>query len=241
MDNRNVFLASLSNDHFEFLRPRMRTIDLVQGATVMHADTKLDRIYFPHSGVISLVTELSSGHAIENALVGLDSLVGGGMAIASGNIALCTGIVQMAGIASVIPLDDLRALAKSDGDVYDAVLRHEQCLQLQAQQAVACNAVHNLDARLASWLLRFHDLVPDDKVSLTQELIAEMLGVRRTSVTIAAARLQDAAFVDYRRGHIYIRDRDGLRAAACECYETLRLRTSQRLGLEPRAKQPTKS
>jgi CRP-like cAMP-binding protein len=233
MNHPNAFLASLSDGLFEIIRRRLRTIELVQGATLMHANAQLEMAYFPHSGVLTLVTELSTGQAIENGLVGRNSLLGAGLAIAAGNTALCTGIVQIAGIASAVPIEDLRALAKSDRGVHDTLVRHDQCLQLQAQQAAACNMVHNLDARLASWLLRCHDLVSEDKVSLTQELIGEMLGVRRTSVTLAAARLHDAALVDYRRGHIYIRNRDGLKAVACECYETLRLRTSQLL--EPRA------
>jgi Crp-like helix-turn-helix domain len=159
-------------------------------------------------------------------------LAGAGVALGSENTALCTGIVLISGLGSAVPIEDLRGLANADRGVHDALVRHEQCLQLQAQQAAACNGIHNLDARLASYLLRCNDLVSDDKISLTQELISEMLGVRRTSVTLAAARLQDAALVEYRRGHIYIRNRDGLKAAACECYGTLRTRTSQRLELK---------
>jgi CRP-like cAMP-binding protein len=232
MSHPNAFLAALPSVVFDALRRRLRTIELVQGATLMRADAQLDTAYFPHSGVITLVTEFSTGQAIGNALLGRNTVMGGGLAIASENTALCTGVVLISGLGSIIPIEDLRAFAKTDRGMQDALVRHEQCLQLQAQQAAACNGIHNIDARLASCLLRCHDLVLDDKVSLTQELIGEMLGVRRTSVTLAAARMHDAALVDYRRGHIYIRNRDGLKATACECYETLQRRISQRWELQ---------
>jgi CRP-like cAMP-binding protein len=153
------------------------------------AGDNVTHIYFPHSGVVSLVVELADGQMVEAAMVGRDSLVGGSSAL-DGKIALSKGIVQLAGIASVLAVDRLREAAEASVSFRTILIRHEQVLLVQAQQSAACNASHAVEARLARWLLRSRDLSGGDMLAFTQEFLAQMLGVRRTSVTSVAATLQ---------------------------------------------------
>jgi hypothetical protein len=159
---------------------------------------------------------------IEAAMIGRDSLVGGSSAL-DGKIALNKGIVQIPGVASVLAIDRLRKAAEASVAFRTTLIRHEQVLLVQAQQSAACNASHAVEARLARWLLRSRDLSGDDDIlALTQEFLAQMLGVRRTSVTLVARTLQAAGLIKYRRGKVQITDLEGLRETSCECYGTVK-------------------
>jgi CRP-like cAMP-binding protein len=177
-------------------------------------------VYFPHSGIVSLVVELASGETIESAMIGRESLVGASSGL-NGQVSVCKAIVQIAGAASALASKRLRALSDSSITARAALFRHEQIILVQAQQSAACNATHTVEARLARWLLRSRDLQGSDDLPFTQEFIAEMMGVRRTSVSVVANTLQQAGLVRYSRGHIRILNLEGLRATACECYETV--------------------
>jgi CRP-like cAMP-binding protein len=159
---------------------------------------------------------------IEAAMIGRDSLVGGSSAL-DGKVALNKGIVQIRGAASVLAIDRLRKVADASVSFRTTLIRHEQVLLVQAQQSAACNASHAVEARLARWLLRSRDLSGDDILALTQEFLAQMLGVRRTSVTLVARTLQQAGLIKYRRGKVQITDLEGLRETSCECYETVKI------------------
>ena len=127
-------------------------------------------------------------------------------------------------------MDGFCRLAEQDGEFKDKLARHEQYVLAQAQQAAACNATHALEPRLARWLLRCRDLLRSDDIALTQEFLSEMLGVRRSSVTLVAIALQDAGLIRYQRGHIRVIDVEGLMDCACECYETIRSEGERLLG-----------
>jgi CRP-like cAMP-binding protein len=217
----NHLLASLPSADFELLRPHLKQIELAHEKVLFEAGDTVTHIYFPHSGVISLVVELADGQMIEAAMIGRDSLVGGSSAL-DGKIALNKGIVQIPGIASVLGVDRLRKAADASVSFRTTLIRHEQVLLVQAQQSAACNASHAVEARLARWLLRSRDLSGDDVLQLTQEFLAQMLGVRRTSVTLVARTLQEAGLIKYRRGKVQIIDLEGVRETACECYETVK-------------------
>jgi CRP-like cAMP-binding protein len=217
----NILLQSLPPSAFAALQPKIKLIDLSFGEVVAEPGQTVERVYFPHSGVISLVVQMAEGHMIETALVGNDGVVNG-MAALDGKISLYKGIVQIAGSASVIAPDILRSIASKYEPVRSLLLRHEQSLFAQAQQSAACNASHSVEARICRWLLRMRDLAQSDDLKLTQEFVAEMLGVRRTSVCLVASTLQHAGLIKYSRGNLHILNVEGLRSASCECYEKVR-------------------
>jgi hypothetical protein len=150
-------------------------------------------------------------------MVGRDGIVGGSAAL-DGKVALNRGIVQIEGAASILDVAILRKAAEQSLTFRTALIRHEQALFAQAQQSAACNASHTVEARLSRWLLRSRELAGSNALGLTQEFVAQMLGVRRTIVSLVANTLQNAGLIRYSRGRIQITDLDGLRAASCECY-----------------------
>lgn len=193
----------------------------MRGDVVVEADAPLARVYFPHSGVISLVVSLAGGEMIEAAMVGRDSIFGASAAL-DGGVSLNDAIVQLAGAASTLDVAHLRAAAEQSTPFLNLLIRHEQVLFMQAQQSAACIAFHTAEARLSRWLLRMRDLSGNDTLPLTQEFLAQMIGVRRNSVSLVANTLQKAGFIRYRRGHIEITDAEGLTESACECYGTVK-------------------
>ena len=150
-------------------------------------------------------------------MVGSDGVVGGFAALA-GKVALSRAIVKIEGAASILDIATLCKAAERSATFRTTLIRHEQTLFAQAQQSAACNASHTVEARLSRWLLRSRDLAGDNTLLLIQEFVAQMLGVRRTSVSLVANTLQSAGLIRYRRGRIEIADLEGLRSASYECY-----------------------
>ena len=217
----NSLLASLSASDAAALRPHLKEIELPQGAVLFEVGMPVKTVYFPHDGVVSLVVELSSGEMIEAAMVGRESLVGGLSAL-DGEISPYKVIVQIAGSGSVLDARRLRRQADASIGLRNALARHEELILVQALQSAACNATHNVGPRLARWLLRCRDIQGSNDLPLTQEFLAQMLGVRRPGVSESALMLQNAGLIQYSRGHIRIVDLKGLRSTACECYRTVR-------------------
>jgi CRP-like cAMP-binding protein len=218
--HQNQLLASLPPAVLDAVKPFFKVRDLPFGAVLTETQGLIEEVFFPHSGVVSLVVELKDGDMLETAMVGRDGAVGAASAL-DGKVSLNKAIVQLAGVASVLKTDKLRELANSNEAFRSLLIRHEQVLFATAQQAAACNASHLVEARLCKWLLRMRDLAGDD-LTVTQEFLGQMMGVRRTSVSLVASTLQAANFIKYRRGHVRIVDVDGLKDAACECYETVK-------------------
>ncbi len=225
----NHLLASLAATDFNVLAPHLRSVELHQGTVLFEAGDEMTRVYFPHIGVVSLVVNLATGEMIETGMVGRDSLVGASSAL-DGRVSLNKAIVQIAGAGSALNLEHLRSLAETSPAFRTTLMRHEQLILVQAQQSAACNISHTLEARLARWLLRCRDLMGNDDLALTQEFLGQMLGVRRSSVSLIAGTLQQAGLLRYRRGHIRILDVEGLRDAACECYATVKAHSDRLLG-----------
>lgn len=225
----NRFLASLSAADEAALRPHLKTIELSQGDVLFEIGSAIRQVYFPHSGIVSLVVDLASGEIIESAMIGRESLVGASSGL-NGQTSVCKAIVQIAGMGSVVDSERVRALAETSPTCRAALFRHEQMVLVQAQQSAACNATHTVEARLARWLLRCRDLQGSDDLLLTQEFISEMMGVRRTSVSVVANTLQQAGLIRYRRGHIRILDLAGLQETACECYQSVKVQAERLLG-----------
>jgi CRP-like cAMP-binding protein len=168
-----------------------------------------------------LVVELSGGQGIEAAMIGRDSMLGATSAL-DGQISLNKAIIQLPGQGETLEVTRFREVAEQSLALRTTLLRHEQVLFAQAQQSAACNASHTVEARLARWLLRSRDLSGSDTLGLTQEFLADMLGVQRSSVSPVAHSLQQAGLIRYSRGRIEIINLAGLRNASCECYGTVK-------------------
>jgi CRP-like cAMP-binding protein len=213
----------------EALDAQGKRVLLHTGSVLHQTGEAIERVYFPHSGAISLVVEMSTGEMVEAALVGWDGAVGGFAALH--NLpALNKAVVQIECTALVVAAERLRRACEQDSTLAGLLGLHNQFLLCQAQQSAACNATHHLEARLCRWLLRAHDLC-GPSFGLTQEALASFLGVRRTSVSLTAQALQNIGIIRYRRGVIEIRDLQRLRQVSCECHEALRLQR-ERLSLK---------
>jgi CRP-like cAMP-binding protein len=217
----NLILNALPQNIFAALQSHLKAVELVFGTVVAEPEKPINHVYFPHLGVISLVVEMEDGDMIETAMVGRDGVVNGTAAL-DGKVSLHLGVVQVAGSASTVDPDVLRAMAVEFEPLHSLLIRHEQVLFAQAQQSAGCNASHSVEARLARWLLRMRDLAQSDSFYLTQDFLAHMLGVRRPSVSLVAAAFQRAGFLVYRRGHMKILDVEGLHSSSCECYEKVK-------------------
>jgi CRP-like cAMP-binding protein len=213
----NGFLSALNAEDFDLIRPHLKTVDLSQELVLVEVDDTLKRAYLPHRGVISLVVKLARGEQIQVAMVGRDSIFGTFSALGDAT-ALNTAVVLIPGVASVLDLDRLRAAADQSATFRAALVRHGMAIYAQIQQTAGCNASHTVEARLARCLLQTRDLAGSDKLVLTQESIAQMIGARRNSVSLVANTLQQANFIHYSRGHIELSDPAGLGRTACECY-----------------------
>jgi len=217
----NRFLAALPLHDYSLLAPHLRTVELERGV-VLHDDGEpIDHVYFPHKGMVSVVTIMRNGATVETASLGRTGVIGGTAALGARR-AVGRAIVQLPGTASRIAIAKFHAVAQESEAIRQLAVRYNDLLIAQIQQAVACNALHTLEARLCRWLLQTHDCVDGDTIPLTQEFLGQMLGVRRTSVTLTARLLQSAGMIRYRRGHIQVIDRAGLEDAACECYAAIR-------------------
>jgi CRP-like cAMP-binding protein len=216
----NKLLASLPRDHFDRLLPNLSTVSLPQGVVLYEAGDEVDQVYFPLYGMLSLLAVLRDGKAIETATVGREGVVGA-MAGLGLYKSLVRVVVQMPVAVSKIAATHFRTAAAASDPVRDLCIRYNEVLLSQARVTAACNALHPIEARFCRWLLQSADRSASDTVALTQEFLAEMLGVRRTSVTEVASKVQNAGVITYSRGVIKILDRAALRRMSCECYQTL--------------------
>ncbi|WP_291685091.1 Crp/Fnr family transcriptional regulator [Bradyrhizobium sp.] len=217
----NGFLSALNSDDFELIRPYLRTVDLVQESMLVEVGEPLRRAYLPHKGVISLVVKLAKGENVQIAMIGRDSVFGSFSALGD-PIALNGAMVMVAGIASALDVDRLRAAADQSATFRATLVRHGLAVYAQIQQTAGCNAAHTVESRLARCLLHAHDLSGGAKLVLTQEAMAQMIGARRNSVSLVANTLQQANFIQYSRGHIEILNIEGLIKTSCECYATVK-------------------
>jgi CRP-like cAMP-binding protein len=217
----NRLLHALPEAEFEMLRPHISVVELVRETVLAEAGAPLTYVYLPHSGVISLMVSLSEGQTVDVAMVGRDSVVGA-LAALDGGISLTDAVVRLPGTASIVGVADFRAAADRSAAFRTLLARHEQALIAQAQQSVACNASHSVEARLTRWLLRARDLWDSERLPLTQEFLAQMIGVQRNAVSIVAHELQRAGIIRYSRGQIEITNLEGLRETSCECYHAVK-------------------
>ena len=226
---KNLLLSQLGQDDLGRLEPYLKTISFKQHTVLFEAEQEIKHVYFPTSAVVSLVVTLGGGEMVEAAMVGADGVVGAAAAL-DGRISLSLGIVQLSGDIVVCSIDGLKSAALQSPKLLSLLIRHEQTVYAQAQQSAACLASHPVQARLCRWLLRARDLAGTDTLLFTQEYLAEMLGVQRTSVTVVAHTLQSAGLIKYARGKIQILDAEALQDGACECYGTVKRHYARLLG-----------
>ncbi len=219
MDIRNRLLASFGEPALAALSPHIREVALSVGRIVSEPGERVDHVYFPSSGVISIVTLLEDGRKVESLTVGREGAVGL-LAVFGDATWGSRGLVQIAGGALRIDATPLRAAARNHPTILDVVVRYAQVTEAQLHLSAACNALHPIEARLCRWLLTCEDRVGDNILPLTHEFLGMMLGVQRTRVTTAAQTLQRLGLIEYRRGLITVLDRAAMERASCECYQT---------------------
>jgi CRP-like cAMP-binding protein len=217
---RNKLLAKLSRDDFDLLAPHFLVEQLSQGTILAETSDEIDQVYFPLSGMISLVTVMKDGKAIETGTVGRDGMLGAAAGFGSYKSRVRSVVqVSMSSLRISAPL--FRKAVSSSKALMRLCVDESEMLLVQARITAACNALHKVEARLARWLLQTSAIIDSDTIVLTQEFLSEMLGVRRTSVTEVASKLQAAGIISYSRGVIRIIDRPSLGEISCECFETL--------------------
>jgi len=214
---QNRLLASLPADDFAYLSPQLTTVELERGRLLYDPGDRIDMIYFPHDGVISLMTLMENGAAIESATIGPEGALGLHAAVTQRR-SMSRAIVQTPVRASRISATQLHDAWQRSARLRELVERHSEALFGHALQSVGCNALHSVEARFCRWLLTCHDRISTDTIALTQEFLADMLGVQRTTVTAVARSLQEKGAIRYRRGVVDIIDRASLEQIACECY-----------------------
>ncbi len=217
----NRLLAAFPADVLQSLERDFRRLTLGRGTLCFDAGTRIDRVYFPISGMVSLVVPLDSGEAIETATIGVDG--GAGVHCGLGErISYGRAMVQIPGDFVVLPAVRLQWAVTNSPTLGNLISRYTETLWAEAQQTAACNALHAASARICRWLLQTADRIGSDEVPLTQEYLAQMLGVRRTTVTLLAQELQKHGAIKYSRGKITLLDREALASCACECYGAIK-------------------
>src|SRR3954470_14513331 len=213
-----MILAALSPKEYKRLLPDLEFISLPLDVSLYRSGEAIDYIYFPCEGVISLVTKMRDGTAIEVGLIGNDGMVGIPVLLGD-NIAFEEAIVQIAGSALRMKTSVFKkGLRLNQNPLLTELLLYTRALMRQVAQTAACNRLHTIEERFSRWLLMCHDRMGTDELLLKQEFISKMLGARRTSVGGAAARLQARGLIRYSRGHVNILKRKELEDSSCECY-----------------------
>ncbi|MEO8429989.1 MAG: Crp/Fnr family transcriptional regulator [Acidobacteriota bacterium] len=218
---RNHLLASLPDPEMRRLTPSLQPHTWRIREELHQPGKPLDFVYFPVSGVASLVTSMEDGTTVEAATVGNEGLVGLPMFLETGTVSI-EAFVQIPGECLRMKASIFRAEMQNGGVLREVAQIYTQVLLRFVAQSSACNRLHSLRQRCARWLMLSHDRVVGDAFLLTQEFLSQMLGVRRATVTVAAGELRQLGLITYRQGRIQIDDRDGLEQAACECYGVIR-------------------
>lgn len=216
----NRLLASLEPDDFLWLEPHFEIVDLPRGKVVYQSGETIRHTYFPHDAVVSLVTVLHDGGTVEMAVFGREAVFGFVSALVTRQ-SFGRYITQISGTASRIALDRLTKAISERPKIRQMLFRYTEALLAQTLQTVACNAVHSVEARCCRAILSTRDRTDKDDIPLTHEILAEMLGVQRSTVSSVTSTLQKTGLISQGRGTIRITDRAGIEETACECYQTI--------------------
>ena len=219
--SQNYLLAALPAAEFARLSPHLELVPLRLGDTLYEPGTQLQYVYFPTTSIVSLLYVLESGMSAEIAGVGNEGILGIALFM-GGDTTPSSAVVQTAGHGYRLPAKVLKQEFARGGEVQRLLLRYTQALVTQMFQTAACNRHHSIEQQLCRWLLLTMDRLPSNELVMTQELIANALGVRREGITEAAGNLQRGGLIRYRRGHISVLQRSGLESGSCECYGVVR-------------------
>ncbi len=225
----NHLLAGVSHEEMARLLPNLQPVSLPLGKVLYESDERMDYIYFPTTAIISLLYIMENGATAEIGVVGNDGLIGIAIFM-GGDTTPNRAVVQSAGKAFKMKSHLMKEEFTRGGRFHSLCLRYTQALITQISQTAVCNRLHSVDQQLCRWLLLSHDRLPSDRLIMTHDLIANMLGVRREGITHAAKRLQKAGYISYVRGDMTILDRKGLEADVCECYQVVRTEYQRLLG-----------
>jgi CRP-like cAMP-binding protein len=225
----NHLLGGVTPEEMERLLPGLQEVSLPLGKVLYESGEKLDYIYFPTTAIISLLYIMENGATAEIGVVGNDGLIGIAIFM-GGDTTPNRAVVQSAGRSFKMKAQLMKDEFTRGGRFHNLCLRYTQALITQISQTAVCNRLHSVDQQLCRWLLLSHDRLPSDRLIMTQDLIANMLGVRREGITHAAKRLQNAGYISYVRGDMTILDRQGLEGQVCECYQVVRTEYSRLLG-----------
>lgn len=218
---KNYLLSLLPPEEIDRLAPSLELILLPLGKTLCEAGSTINHVYFPTTAIVSLLSVMENGSSAEIAVVGNDGIVGIAVFM-GGETMLNRSVVQSEGYAYKLSANILRQEFNRSGLLQHVLLRYIMALLSQMAQTAVCNRHHTIDQQLCRWLLLSLDRLPTNELKMTQELIANMLGVRRESVTEAAGKLQSAGLIHYSRGHIKVINRNGLEQRVCECYNVVK-------------------
>jgi CRP-like cAMP-binding protein len=225
----NHLLSTLPEDEYQRLAPYFEIVTLDLGQVLYESGEQIDYLYFPTSSMISLLQTLEDGMTSEVGLTGNEGVIGIALFL-GGETTPNQAIVQISGQAIRLKANLIQQEFSRGGNFQIMLLRFTQALITQISQTAICNRLHGVEQRFCRWLLLSHDRVKSNRLDMTQELIAKMLGGRRESVTVAAGRLQDAGLISYVRGQITILDRPGLEKTVCECYQVVKTEYERLLG-----------
>jgi len=218
---QNHLLAALPNESYERLLPHLERVPMPLGEVVYESGIQMRHVFFPTTSIVSLLYVMEDGASAEIAIVGHEGVVGISLFM-GGESTPSRAVVQSSGEAYRLPGRILKTEFERGGPLQHLLLRYTQALLTQMAQTAVCNRHHSLDQQFCRWLLLSIDRLEADELVMTQELIANMLGVRREGVTEAAGNVQKAGLIKYHRGHITVIDRPGLEARVCECYAVVK-------------------
>ena len=218
---QNQLLAALPDETYARLLPYLEPVPMPLGEVVYESGIEMRHVFFPTTAIVSLLYVMEDGASAEIAIVGHEGVVGISLFM-GGESTPSRAVVQSAGEAYRLPGRIMKAEFERGGPLQHLLLRHTQALLTQMAQTAVCNRHHTLDQQFCRWLLLSIDRLQSDELVMTQELIANMLGVRREGVTEAAGNVQKAGLIKYHRGHITVIDRPGLEARVCECYAVVK-------------------
>ena len=239
VSHKNQLLGALKPESLSRIMAHVEPVTLKLGAVVCEAGGSLKHAYFPQGSVLSLLTVLENGAAIECANIGREGAFGIFSAMYS-RVSFSQRTVQLEGPTLRCPIEALHSEFRKSEHMRDLFISYSETLLSQVMQTVACNSLHSVEERICRWLLMMHDRAEGEPLTYTHEFLAHILGANRTSVTLAAQSLQNAGFISYRRGLMQVKDRAGLENASCECYAVVRERFDAFLAPPATAVQKTK-
>ncbi|MBD2070103.1 Crp/Fnr family transcriptional regulator [Leptolyngbya sp. FACHB-671] len=230
MTAKNQILAALSADVRDRLAPHLDRVSLKQGTLVQSSGEPISSLYFPINCLFSITITMQNGATAEVGMAGSRDVLGVNAFMGKEESTQTEYTVQVAGDAMKIGAQALRQEFNRNGELHDLLLRYTQAFLAQVSQTAACNSLHTLEQRLPRWLLETQERIHSDRLPLTQEFMATMLGVRRAGVTQVAQKLQERKLIQYRRGNVQIINQDGLEASACECFRMVKAEYNRLLG-----------